>query len=129
MTFQWRKGKQGRPVFHHWHAEFCCSSSTFCLHSSEELKWVPTEAVRATVDFRQRYLPHVPVSLLREWPSPPQAYYHLVLTPPGLAGRFLLRLNGVWRKRLKAVVARVKETYVKKIKILKRQVCAAKGKA
>ena len=62
--------------------------------------WVPSDALRLTIQFRRKHLAHLPTAVIR---------------------RFLQRLNGVWRRRYLKQMANAKAKYGETIADLRRQ--------
>ena len=66
----------------------------------EQDLWVPSEALRLTIQFRRKHLPHVPTQIIRN---------------------FLKSLNSVWRRRYTRQISRTSEQYEREISKLKRK--------
>ncbi len=69
--------------------------------SRENDMWVPSDALRLTIQFRRKYLAHLPTSVIRS---------------------FLQTLNAVWRRRYAKQTANLKSKYNATISSLKRQI-------
>lgn len=67
----------------------------------EKVNWLPTDALRLSIDFKLRHLPHVSMDLI---------------------GEFLRQLNEIWRLREKRHIARLKRKLGKQISGVKRNV-------
>ena len=67
--------------------------------SAEKQHWIPTDALRLSVDFKLRHLPHVSMELISE---------------------FLRQLNEIWRLREQRHIARLKKKLQKQVQSVKR---------
>jgi hypothetical protein len=69
--------------------------------SDEARHWIPTDAVKLSIDFKHRHLPNVPMSLITE---------------------YLKQLNAIWHRREVSHVNYIKEKSSRSLQDLRRQV-------